>query len=975
MNKRVLVLLMSLILALSVAGLVACNGGALEITLDSCNHGSVSADVNKAHAGDEVTLTLTPDDGYYAEKVLVNDVEQSVKEGKCVFVMPNTNAVVSVTFSPIKYAVNIAAVSGGSVTADAESFAEGASVTLKVAPAYGYSLQSLTVGGQAAAVSNNVYTFTMPAHEVNVSAVFATSVQVKDMPSGSVAALDSAAPAGSVAVADLFVDFGEDALTVTAYVQDKTVIPSKDGVFLYFGKTGFANGKVSQSNLAVKAYADNNVVIQQGSDGGYVDSDVPGAAATVECWSKNSGSVSGYIATFTVFYSALDVTKETAQRELTMLPVLANSDRTGIAFGANEASFDGYYSSVNADTYPYVSENGFVDNEYMFGKGELGSYKDVVVMGGNWNNDRDYGKDSGDYANRTVTLNGHDNADNNIAFVRSAGNTSFATATFKVTALHNSTEKYPKFGFMIYDTASANSGIFFYVDAYTDESKNSGIAVTDIIGTQLGYASQANGGWRDWTTISGTNNSFNLSTKQITLSILYNSGIISFFKSTSNGDVLVGGTAYKAQGDVVIGIKSFGLGLEVTNYMATNNPDNEQYKSHSAMRGDGKTVGDSASGYAYTEGWTFIGDIAENTGGGDQTVYVKDVTASSNFYAQASVTSPGKVGNVNDEYTKVGAVIKNENYTIFGYVDLEDRTAAANRIVTNFAVRFESGSRAGKWIWEAGVSSKLGTTIEDKQVVLGIAKLGAKVYLTMNGKIVATYTNDDITDQTFVAGVMGFNRRMTVTNGSGTMQIDEIKAKLGLNVAENVTFDGVLDDAIWTEQVLNAKQTFGEKEIGTKMEIAAVKGSDGVYVALTLYTNTMQRQFPSNVSWSDVANVEFRLTQMNDGNKENKELVHYIAFYDYLDGEVGSSVGFLNAASSLEEITLKGGQKGYKTTIEFFIPLSYFAGSNAADAELPFYVWTCSFDDDNMPAMNREYNQKEIVVTNQGIILRNKEQA
>lgn len=973
MNKRILVLLMAFVLALSVAGLVAC-GSALDITIEPSSNGTVTADVNKAESGDEVTLTLTPDAGYYAEKVLVNDVEQQIDGNKCVFVMPNSNASVSVTFAEIKYSVNIAKANGGQITAKETSCKSGASVTLDVMPAYGYELQSLTVDGQNVTVTNNAYTFTMPSHDVEVSAVFDTDIQMQAMPQGSVATLRSVAPAGAAATADLFLSFGDDALTVTAYVQDNTVISSKDGIFLYFGKNVFANGKVSEANLAIKAYADKTVVIQQGSDNGYVGYSVNGVTVNVEPWSRQENVVNGYIVSISVSYQTLNVSKATAQSELTMLPVLANSDRTGIAFGASETSFDEYYSAANADTYPLVSENGFADNENMFGQGELGSFKDVVVMGDSWNNDRDYGKDSENYADRIVTLNGHDNADNNIAFTRSSGRTAFAKATFKVTSLYNSTEKYPKFGFMVYDTKSSNSGIFFYVDAYTDESKNSGIQVTDIIGTQLGYASQLNGGWRnDWTTISGTTNSFNLSTKQITLSILYNNGIISFFKSTSNGDVLVGGTAYQAQGNIVIGIKSFGLGLEVTGYMATNNPDNSEFKSHSAMRGDGQTIGDNSSGYAYTEGWTFYGDIAENTGGGDQVVYIKDVTASTDFYAQALVTSPSKVGNTNDEYTKVGAVIRNNNYTIFGYVDLEDRTSRENRILTNFAVRFESGSRAGQWIWEAGVSSRLGTTIEDKTVMLGIAKLGAKVYLTMNGKIVATYTNNDIAEQTFVAGVMGFNRSMTVTDGSGTTDMTQVKARLGLNTAESVKFDGVLDDDIWTEQVLNAKQTFGENEqLGTKMEIAAVKGSDGVYVALTLYTKTMQRHFAQSVAWSDVSNVEFRLTKMTDGNKGNKELVHYIAFYDYLDGAVGSSVGFLNATSDLEKIELKNGQQGYKTTIEFFVPFTYFVGSTAMDAELPFYVWTCTFDDVNMPAMNREYNSKDMVVTANGIVVRDR---
>jgi len=619
-----------------------------------------------------------------------------------------------------------------------------------------------------------------------------------------------------------------------------------------------------------------------------------------------------------------------------------------------------------------LSSSGFVDNGYMFGQGEFGSYKNAVVQGRYWNTDNDFAKSDEHYADRKITLNGHDRADNNIAFTRSAGTTAFAKAKFKVNAIYDKNDQFPKFGLMAYDTAEPNSGVFFYVDA--EAGKSSNIELVDLVGTSLGYAVLDKGAWR-WNELSGTEGMFNQSTKEITLSICYNNGFVYFYIQQGSTDRLVGVTTFKAKGDIVLGIKSFALGLEVTDYTATNNPNSDEFISHN-KRVDGTTVGDNASGYAYTEGWSFIGDIAENTGGGEQAVYIKAVLNSVDFYAQATVMSPGKTGNTGDEFTKVGAMLRNENYTIFGYVDLEDRTAAESRVVTNFAVRYESGDRAGQWSWEVGVSGRSETTVEDKQVVMGIAKLGAEVYLTINGKVVATYVNNDIAEQSFVAGIMGFNRSMTVTKGSGTMNEEEVKQYIGSATDESVLFDGVLDDSIWTEEVLEATQTFAENtELGTKVQVAAVKGGDGVYVAVTLYTLTNQRQFAQAVAWSDVANIEFRLQQMTEYNKNDKSLVHYIAFYNYLDGGVSSSPSFRNAAAKVEEVTLSSGQKGYKTTVEFFIPYSYF-GSNAANvAELPFYVWTCTFDDLNMPAMNILFKTTDMFVTEHGIVIREKTQA
>ena len=966
MNKKILVIFLLFTMILSLLCLSACGGN--DIVLAGTQHGSISASHTSAREGQQVTITLTPDQGYRADEVLINGQEHPIQNNQAVFSMPNQPVNVEATFVTDNYALNVQSSVGGSIVAN-DRYASGEQVTLKVVPAFGYYVQGLVVDGAPVSLNGDKYQFTMPARDVDVSASFAMSaVQPTAIPGGEVASISANAPAGGMATSKWYLAFEEQKIVVTAYVTDGTILSSKDGIMLYSGRNNFAD-RIGADNHSIKVSPDGTVTVKNGYNGNFVSADNGGVSADVKVLSLQGNKVDGYIISVELPYEFLGVTKANAQSNLTLLPYLLNGDREGTAFGATESTLDEFYSHVNPNTYPLVSTQGFRQNSYMFGQGELGSYKDILAQGGQWDTSRDYPQGHENYADRKVTLNGHDGGDNNIAFVRSAGTTSFVKATFKVTALHNEYERFPKFGFMVYDTQLANSGVFMYVDAYAAEGKTSGIQLIDLVGTSLGYASQLQGGWLNWTTLSGTEGMFNNNTKTITLSICYNNGFVYFFVEVGGQDVLIGVTTYKAQGDVVISIKSFALGLEVTNYFATNDPSDESFKTHN-KRADGTTIGDNASGYAYTEGWSFFGDLAENTGAGDQIVYIKGVTASTNFYAQADLTSPTKVGNMADQYTKAGAVLKNENYTIMGYVDLNDHTAANNRVVCNFAVRFESGERLGQWIWEAGVSSSFGITIEDKFVTIGIAKLGPRVYLTMNGIIVATYYNKDIEDQAFVAGMMGFNRSMMVKNGSGTMDIDQVKQKIGLTTAENVVFDGVLDDAIWTEQVLGATQTFADQGDGRKVQIAAVKGQDGVFVALTLYTNTMQRQFAQSVGWSEACNIEFRLHQMSDSNKTNRNLVHYVAFYDFLDGDVTTSASFLNAQSKLEQVTFENGQKGYKVTVEFFIPYNYF-GNNASADKLPIYVWTATFDDNNMPAMNRTYNQQIMYVTDNGLVVEN----
>lgn len=966
MNKKILVIFLLIVMVTSLLCLTACGGN--EIVLKSAQHGSMSASHTSAQKGKQVTITLSPDQGYRVDKVTVNGQEQQVDDNKVVFEMPDQAVSVEATFVTDDYAINVQNSVGGTVDVK-QRYMAGEQVTIKVVPSFGYYVQGLVVDGAPVSLNGDSYKFTMPQKDVDVSASFAMSnVSATSIPGGAVATISANAPAGGTATSKWYLAFEDQKVMVTAYVTDSKILSSKDGIVLYCGRNNYAN-KIGADNHSVKVAPDGTVTVQNGYNGGFVSADNGGVSANVRVLSLQGNAVDGYIVVVNLPYEFLGVTKDNAQSNLTLLPYLLNGDREGTAFGATEGTLDEFYFSSNPNTYPLVSVQGFRQNSYMFGQGELGSYKDILAQGSQWNTSQDYSQDHANYANRKVTLNGHDGGDNNIAFVRSAGTTSFVKATFKVNALYNEYERFPKFGFMVYDTQIANSGVFMYVDAYAAEGKTSGIKLIDLVGTSLGYASQLKGSWLNWTTLSGTEGMFNNNTKTITLSVCYNNGFVYFFVEVGGQDVLVGVTTYQAQGDIVISIKSFALGLEVTNYFATNDPNDEMFKTHN-QRADGTTIGDNASGYAYTEGWNFIGDLAENTGGGDQIVYIKGVTASTNFYAQADLTSPTKVGNTGDEYTKVGAVLKNENYTIMGYIDLNDHTSANNRVTCNFAVRFDSGDRLGQWIWEAGVSSNFGVTIEDKFVTVGIAKLGPRVYLTMNGTIVATYYNKDIEDQSFVAGMMGFNRSMMVTNGSGTMDVEQVKQKIGLTTAENVAFDGVLNDSIWTEQVLGSTQTFADQGDGRKVQIAAVKGQDGVFVALTLYTNTMQRQFAQSVGWSEACNVEFRLHQMSDNNKTNKNLVHYVAFYDFLDGDVTTSASFLNAQSKLEEVTFENGQKGYKVTVEFFIPYNYF-GNASSQSKLPIYVWTATFDDNNMPAMNRTYNQQIMYVTDNGLVVEN----
>ena len=83
-------------------------------------------------------------------------------------------ALTNVTLTPVAYDVTVSDCTNGSVTAQAKA-AKDETVTLTVNPDYGYAVTGVTVNGTAIEPVNGVYSFTMPAQNVTVSAEFTFS--------------------------------------------------------------------------------------------------------------------------------------------------------------------------------------------------------------------------------------------------------------------------------------------------------------------------------------------------------------------------------------------------------------------------------------------------------------------------------------------------------------------------------------------------------------------------------------------------------------------------------------------------------------------------------------------------------------------------------------------------------------------------------------------------------------------------------
>ena len=159
-----------------------------DIAVEGAANGTVTVP-ESAYESYTVTLTVTPDEGYALESLTVMQGETAVEvtwvdDTTCTFTMPAGDVTVIVYFDPLpEWSITVEEMANGTVTAP-ESFYETGTVTLTVQPDAGCMLLSLTVmQGETAVevtwVDDTTCTFTMPAGDVTVSAVFAVAEQLK----------------------------------------------------------------------------------------------------------------------------------------------------------------------------------------------------------------------------------------------------------------------------------------------------------------------------------------------------------------------------------------------------------------------------------------------------------------------------------------------------------------------------------------------------------------------------------------------------------------------------------------------------------------------------------------------------------------------------------------------------------------------------------------------------------------------------
>ena len=144
------------------------------VTVTTEGNGTASASPAKAVAGEEITLTATPDGGYHFKEWQVISGGVTIKDDK--FTMPEGNVEVKAIFEedappvPTEFTITVKTDGNGTASASHAKAVVGTEITLTAKPNKGYHFKEWQVISGGVTIKNNK--FTMPDNNVEVKAIF-----------------------------------------------------------------------------------------------------------------------------------------------------------------------------------------------------------------------------------------------------------------------------------------------------------------------------------------------------------------------------------------------------------------------------------------------------------------------------------------------------------------------------------------------------------------------------------------------------------------------------------------------------------------------------------------------------------------------------------------------------------------------------------------------------------------------------------
>ena len=146
-------------------------------------HAFFTVERTHANEGDVTTFTATPEMGYAITSVTITAADGSTitptataTANQYTFTMPASNVTISATCELLIYTITCNTPTNGTLIADKATSTMGETVTITAKPDEGYALQLTVQQGTTRVTTtflgSSTYTFTMPAGDVVVSAVF-----------------------------------------------------------------------------------------------------------------------------------------------------------------------------------------------------------------------------------------------------------------------------------------------------------------------------------------------------------------------------------------------------------------------------------------------------------------------------------------------------------------------------------------------------------------------------------------------------------------------------------------------------------------------------------------------------------------------------------------------------------------------------------------------------------------------------------
>ena len=161
------------------------------VTVQTEGNGNASATPASAEVGTLINLTASPDNGYHFKEWQVVSGGVTISDGK--FTMPAGDVTVKAVFEqdttppdppqPETYTVTVQTDGNGTASASPASAAEGTVIALTAVPGSGYHFKEWQVISGGVTVSGS--SFTMPAENVTLKAVFEKGVILPDRPAGN----------------------------------------------------------------------------------------------------------------------------------------------------------------------------------------------------------------------------------------------------------------------------------------------------------------------------------------------------------------------------------------------------------------------------------------------------------------------------------------------------------------------------------------------------------------------------------------------------------------------------------------------------------------------------------------------------------------------------------------------------------------------------------------------------------------------